>query len=65
MGFYAILKQLISKNIPRSYYPLLYMCGCFNAILYHGAKPVYREIKDDDYNIDVSKIEELITLKQR
>lgn len=65
MGFYSILKVIgIEKNdeiiIPS------YTCIVVpNAILYSGAKPVYCDISKDDYNIDVSKIESLITPKTK
>ena len=41
------------------------MCGCFQRNTYINAKPIYCDIKDDDYNIDISKIEELITPKTK
>lgn len=65
MGFYTILKTI---NIQKDDEVILPSFTCIvvpNAILYSGAKPVYCDIKNDDFNIDVSKIEQLITPKTK
>lgn len=61
MGFYSILKSINIQVNDEVIIPSYTCIVVPNAILYAGAKPVYCDIKDDDFNIDVSKIEELIT----
>jgi perosamine synthetase len=65
MGFYTILKSI---NIEKDDEVILPSFTCVvvpNAILYSGAKPIYCDIKNDDFNIDISKLEELITTKTK
>jgi dTDP-4-amino-4,6-dideoxygalactose transaminase len=61
MGFYSIL---ITINIQESDEIIIPSYTCVvvpNAIIYSGAKPIYCDISSTDFNIDVSKIEALIT----
>ncbi len=65
MGFYSILKSLgIAKDdeiIIASYTCVVVP----NAIIYSGAKPIYCDINRYDFNVDVNKIEALITDKTK
>lgn len=61
MGFYSILKAINIQSNDEVILPSFTCVVVPNAILYSGAKPVYCDIKDDDFNIDVCKIEALIT----
>ncbi len=61
MGFYSILKSIGITSGDEVIIPSFTCIVVPNAILYSGAKPIYCDIKEDDYNIDVSKIEKLIT----
>ena len=65
MGFYTILKALDIKKNDEVILPSFTCVVVPNAILYIGAKPIYCDIMTKDFNIDVSKIEQLITLKQK
>jgi dTDP-4-amino-4,6-dideoxygalactose transaminase len=61
MGFYTILASL---KLPKDSEVIIPSYTCVvvpNAILYAGAKPIYCDINCNDFNIDVSKIESLIT----
>lgn len=59
----ALLSLGIGKNDEVITTPFSFIAST-NAILYVGAKPVFVDIKDD-FNIDVSKIEEQITSKTK
>ena len=61
MGFYAILKSINIKEYDEIIIPSFTCVVVVNAILYCKAKPIYCDIKKDDFNIDVSLIENLIT----
>ncbi len=65
MGFYTILKAMgIGKDdevIITSYTCVVVV----NAIIYAGAKPIYCDINRVDFNVDVSKIEALITKRTK
>jgi perosamine synthetase len=65
MGFYTILKAIDIQKDDEVIIPSFTCVVVPNAILYSGAKPIYSDIKDDDFNIDVSKIEQLITPKTK
>ncbi len=61
MGFYTILRAL---DLPKGAEVIIPSYTCVvvpNAIMYSGARPVYCDISPFDFNIDVSKIEALIT----
>jgi dTDP-4-amino-4,6-dideoxygalactose transaminase len=60
MGFYSILKTINIKNNDEIIIPSFTCIVVPNAILYAGAKPVYCDINENDFNIDVSAIESLI-----
>jgi len=61
MGFYSILKAIDIQANDEIIIPSYTCIVVPNAILYSGATPVYCDINKDDFNIDVSKIEALIT----
>jgi len=61
MGFYTILKSIGIKAKDEIIIPSYTCIVVPNAIIYSGAKPIYCDIKEDDFNIDVDKIESLIT----
>lgn len=65
MGFYSILKVIDIKPNDEVIIPSFTCIVVPNAILYSGAIPIYCDIKDDDFNIDISKIELLITSRTR
>ena len=65
MGFYTILKAIDIQKDDEVIIPSFTCVVVPNAILYSGAKPIYCDIRDDDFNIDVSKIEQLITPKTK
>ncbi len=65
MGFYTILKAIDIQKDDEVIIPSFTCIVVPNAILYTGAKPLYCDIKDDDFNIDVSKIEQCITQKTK
>lgn len=65
MGFYCILKAIDIQKDDEIIIPSFTCVVVPNAILYSGAKPIYCDIKDNDFNIDVSKIEQLITPKTK
>jgi len=65
MGFYTILKAINIQNEDEIIIPSFTCIVVSNAILYSGAKPIYCDIRDDDFNVDVSKIEQLITPKTK
>lgn len=65
MGLYSILKAIDIKLNDEVIIPSFTCVVIPNAILYCNAKPVYCDITSDDFNIDVSKIESLITNKTR
>lgn len=65
MGFYSVLKAINIQNDDEIIIPSFTCIVVPNAILYSGAKPIYCDIRVDDFNIDVSKIEKLITSKTK
>jgi len=65
MGFYTILKAIDIQKDDEIIIPSFTCIVVPNAIFYSGAKPIYCDIKDDDFNIDVSKIEQFITPKTK
>jgi dTDP-4-amino-4,6-dideoxygalactose transaminase len=65
MGFYTILKALDIQKDDEVIIPSFTCVVVPNAILYSGAKPIYCDILTTDFNIDVSKIEQLITVKTK
>ncbi len=65
MGFYSILKAM---DIGKEDEIIITSYTCVvvpNAIIYSGAKPIYCDVNRFDYNVDVTKIEALITEKTR
>ena len=65
MGFYAILKAINIQKGDEIIIPSYTCVVVPNAILYSDALPIYCDIKSDDFNIDISKIEALITPKTK
>lgn len=65
MGFYSILKTINIQSNEEVIIPSFTCVVVSNAILYSGAIPIYCDIKSDDFNIDISKIEALITPQTR
>ena len=65
MAFYAILKAMNIKEGDEVIIPGYTCVVVPNAIIYCGAKPVYVDIKPDNFVIDVNKIEEKITHRTR
>ncbi len=65
MGLYSILKSIGIKIGDEIIIPSFTCVVVPNAILYCGARPVYCDINENDFNIDVSKIEALITSKTK
>lgn len=65
MGFYSILKAM-DIEIDDEIIIASYTCVVVpNAIIYSGAKPIYCDVNKFDYNVNVTKIEELITEKTK
>ncbi|MDP0562381.1 MAG: aminotransferase class I/II-fold pyridoxal phosphate-dependent enzyme [Candidatus Endonucleobacter sp. (ex Gigantidas childressi)] len=65
MGFFSILKVI---QIQKGDEVIISSYTCVvvsNAILYAEGTPVYCDISKDDFNIDVSKVENLITEKTK
>jgi len=65
MGFYSILKTIGIEKDDEVIIPSYTCIVVPNAIMYSGATPIYCDISQDDFNIDVSKIESLITSKTK
>lgn len=65
MGFYTILQALGIEEGDEVIIPSFTCIVVPNAILYAKAKPIYCDISADDFNIDVAKIEALITPKTK
>ena len=65
MGFYTILKSLGIKKGDEIIIASYTCVVVPNAIIYTGAKPIYCDINKLDFNIDVNKIEALITTKTK
>ena len=65
MALYAILEALEIKTDDEIIIPAFTCVVVPNAILYHGAKPVYVDIEPTLFNIDVSKVELAITSKTK
>lgn len=65
MALYAILKALGIQKDEEIILPGYTCVVVPAAIIYAGGKPVYVDISKEDYNIDVSKVEEKITNKTR
>jgi len=65
MGLYVILEALDIKKDDEVIIPAYTCVVVPNAIIYHGAKPVYVDIEPQMFNIDVSKIESSITSKTK
>lgn len=65
MGFYSILKSINIQPNDEIIIPSFTCIVVPNAILYSGAKPVYCDISANDFNIDINKLESLITSHTR
>lgn len=65
MSLYAGLNALKIKKNDEVIIPAFTCVVVANAIKYVGAKPVYCDININDFNIDLSKIKNLITNKTR
>jgi len=65
MGFFTILKTINIQKGDEIIIPSYTCVVVPNAIIYSGAKPIYCDINRDDFNIDISKIEALITPNTR
>ena len=65
MSLYAGLNALKIKKNDEVIIPAFTCVVVANAIKYVGAKPVYCDINIDDFNIDLSKIKNLITNKTK
>ncbi|MUJ37266.1 DegT/DnrJ/EryC1/StrS family aminotransferase [Aliivibrio fischeri] len=65
MALHSILEALDIKKGDEVILPAYTCVVVPNAILYRGATPVYADIDKKTFNIDVSKIEELITPKTK
>lgn len=65
MGFFSILQTIGIQKDDEIIIPSFTCIVIPNAILYSGAKPVYCEVNKSDFNIDVEKIEALITPKTK
>lgn len=65
MGFYTILKTLNIQDGDEIIIPAYTCVVVPNAILYAGGTPIYCDINEEDYNIDTTKIEALITDKTK
>lgn len=65
MGFYSILKSMNIQPNDEIIIPSFTCVVVPNAILYSGAKPVYCDISSYDFNIDINKLESLITPRTR
>ena len=65
MGFYSILKTIGIKEEDEIIIPSYTCIVVPNAILYSRAKPIYCDINKNDFNIDISQIEKLITPKTK
>ena len=61
MVFYSMLKTIGIEEENEIIIPSYTCIVVPNAIIYSGAKPIYCDINEDDFNIDVDKIEALIT----
>ena len=61
MALFAILEALGLRSGAEIIVPAFTCVVVPNAILYHGAKPVYVDIEPTTFNIDVEKIEAAIT----
>jgi dTDP-4-amino-4,6-dideoxygalactose transaminase len=64
-GFYTILKTIDIKTDDEVIIPSFTCIVVPNAIIYAGAKPIYCDISESDFNIDISKIESLVTPKTK
>lgn len=64
-ALYAILKALDIKSGDEIILPAFTCVVVPNTILAAGARPVYVDIKPDDYNIDLEQIERAITSRTR
>lgn len=65
MALYAILEALKIGNGDEVVIPAFTCVVVPNAILYRGARPVYVDIEDRTFNIDVNKVEAAITSRTR
>lgn len=65
MAFYAILEALEIGEGDEVIIPAYTCVVVPNAILYRGAKPIYIDIRLDDFNIDTSLIEVAITSRTK
>jgi len=67
-GRVALFAALTSMGVKEGDEVILPAYTCVvvpNAILYLGAKPIYVDISKDDYNLDISKLENAITNKTK
>ena len=65
MGFYSILKTIGIEKDDEVIIPSYTCVVVPNAIIYSGATPIYCDINQNDFNIDISKIESSITPKTK
>ncbi len=65
MALYAILQALDIRAGDEIIIPAYTCVVVPNAILYHGARPVYVDIEPNTFNIDVNRIESAITARTR
>jgi len=65
MGLYSILKSIDIQKDDEVILPSYTCVVVPNAIIYSGAKPIYTDISKNDFNIDIEKIESLITNKTK
>ncbi len=64
-GLQMVINWLGIKNGDEVIVPAYTYCATANVVLQSGAKPIMADIKKDDFNIDISKIENLITKKTK
>jgi len=67
-GRVALFAALTSMGVKKGDEVILPAYTCVvvpNAILYLGAIPIYVDISEDDYNLDISKLENAITSKTK
>lgn len=65
VALYAILKAMDIRQGDEVIIPAFTCVVVPNAIMYLGAKPVYVDINPDTYNMDISRLEPVITSKTK